>query len=90
MTWCNNPDDDARAIKLVAAATKEPSLAVAATSAASYTKIHEIQTIICPSCGFNIPYQDQVLHVLNPNVIVLLEYYSIWFDPLKYYDLFWG
>ncbi|MBA0623283.1 hypothetical protein Godav_008754 [Gossypium davidsonii] len=59
MTWCNNPDDDARAIKLVAAATKEPSLAVAATSAASYTKIHEIQTIICPSCGFNIPYQDQ-------------------------------
>ncbi|XWS12594.1 hypothetical protein CRYUN_Cryun37aG0103500 [Craigia yunnanensis] len=57
MTWCNNPDDD-RALQLVtAAATEEP--AVAATAAVSDSKIQEIRIIICPSCGHNIPYQDQ-------------------------------
>ncbi|XWS19645.1 hypothetical protein CRYUN_Cryun31cG0033500 [Craigia yunnanensis] len=59
MTWCNNPDDD-RALQLVTAATnKEPSVTFAATATVSDSKIHEIQTIICPSCGHNIPYQDQ-------------------------------
>ncbi|XVF27581.1 hypothetical protein REPUB_Repub14bG0120900 [Reevesia pubescens] len=64
MTWCNNPDDDNnnnnRALQLVSAAAtnKEPSVSVA-TAAVSDYKIHEIPTIICPSCGHNIPYQDQ-------------------------------
>ncbi|XVE51398.1 hypothetical protein DITRI_Ditri02bG0037000 [Diplodiscus trichospermus] len=62
MTWCNNPDDD-RALQLVtAAATKEPSsftFTASATAAVSSSKIHEIPTIVCPSCGHNIPYQDQ-------------------------------
>lgn len=60
MTWCNNPDDD-RALKLVtAAAAKGPSIAVEATAAVSDSKIQDIRTIICPACGHDIPYQDQV------------------------------
>ncbi|XVF87426.1 hypothetical protein PTKIN_Ptkin18bG0119100 [Pterospermum kingtungense] len=49
MTWCNNPDDDRALDFVTAAAAKEPSV----------SKIHETPTIICPSCGHNIPYQDQ-------------------------------
>ncbi|GMI82332.1 NAC domain containing protein 10, SECONDARY WALL-ASSOCIATED NAC DOMAIN PROTEIN 3 [Hibiscus trionum] len=57
MAWCNNPDDDTRALNIVtAAAIKEPS---AASSSVPYPNIHEIPTIICPSCGYNIPYPDQ-------------------------------
>ncbi|XWS18443.1 hypothetical protein CRYUN_Cryun32bG0044200 [Craigia yunnanensis] len=61
MTWCNNPDDDRALLLVTAAATKEPavSVSVAATAAASDSKIQEIQTIICPSCGHNITYEDQ-------------------------------
>ncbi|KAK8642093.1 hypothetical protein V6N13_011455 [Hibiscus sabdariffa] len=60
MTWCTNPDDDTGTLNSVtAAATKEPSVAIATTSAVPYPKTHEISTIICPSCGYNIPYQDQ-------------------------------
>ncbi|KAK8580642.1 hypothetical protein V6N13_143713 [Hibiscus sabdariffa] len=62
MAWCNNPDDDTGALNLItASATKEPSVAVAvaATSSVPYPSIHEIPTIICPSCGYNIPYPDQ-------------------------------
>ncbi|XVE88114.1 hypothetical protein DITRI_Ditri19aG0042100 [Diplodiscus trichospermus] len=59
MTWCNNPDDD-RAFQLVtAAATKELDVAATATATVSDSKIQEIRTIICPSCGHNIPFQDQ-------------------------------
>ncbi|XP_022715823.1 NAC domain-containing protein 73-like [Durio zibethinus] len=61
MTWCNNPGDD-RALQLVTAgATEDPTVSVAASASAavSESKIHEIPTIICPSCGHNIPYQDQ-------------------------------
>ncbi|XVF25741.1 hypothetical protein REPUB_Repub13aG0239800 [Reevesia pubescens] len=56
MTWCNNSDDD-RALQLVTAtAAKEPSTPSASVSD---SKINEIPTIVCPSCGHNIPYQDQ-------------------------------
>ena len=67
MTWCNNSNDD-RALQLVTAAAetsaiKEPAVvtvaAAAAAAAVSDTKIHQPPTIICPSCGHNIPYQDQ-------------------------------
>ncbi|KAK6283850.1 hypothetical protein POUND7_002802 [Theobroma cacao] len=53
MTWCNNSDDD-KALQLVTAAdsTKEPA-------SVSDTKTDDIRIIICPSCGHNIPYQDQ-------------------------------
>ncbi|KAE8732708.1 NAC domain-containing protein 10 [Hibiscus syriacus] len=50
MSWCNNPEDDTGTLNLVT---------VAATTSAPYLKIHEISTIVCPSCGYNIPYQDQ-------------------------------
>ena len=68
MTWCNNPDDDRALLLVTAAATKEP--AVAATTAVSDSKTQEIRIIICPSCGHNIPYQDQV-HIL---IIINLLY----------------
>ncbi|KAE8656357.1 NAC domain-containing protein 10 [Hibiscus syriacus] len=60
MSWCNNPDDDTGTLNLVtAAAIKEPSVTVAATSSVPCPKIDEISTIVCPSCGYNIPYKDQ-------------------------------
>ncbi|OMO65259.1 No apical meristem (NAM) protein [Corchorus olitorius] len=71
MTWCNNPDDDralqlavtAAAAAVAAASTKEPtvvSVAAAAAAVSDTTKTHDnIQSISCPSCGHNIPYQDQ-------------------------------
>ncbi|PPD99718.1 hypothetical protein GOBAR_DD03258 [Gossypium barbadense] len=48
MTWCNNTVDG-RALHI---ATKEPTVTVATSAAAA-------STISCPSCGHNIPYQDQ-------------------------------
>ncbi|XVF40430.1 hypothetical protein PTKIN_Ptkin01aG0112900 [Pterospermum kingtungense] len=60
MTWCNNPDDD-RALQLVTAAVdKEAAIAADHTEVVSDSRrIQETPTIICPSCGHNIPYQDQ-------------------------------
>ncbi|KAE8659690.1 NAC domain-containing protein 10 [Hibiscus syriacus] len=70
MSWCNNSDDDSGTLNLVtAAATKEPSVAVAATSAVPYPKIHEISTIVCPSCGYNIPTKIRNFRALRGKVI---------------------
>ncbi|XP_039004469.1 NAC domain-containing protein 73-like isoform X2 [Hibiscus syriacus] len=60
MSWCNDPDEDTSALNIITAAVaEEPSVAVASTSAVPYPKIHEIPAIICPSCNYIIPYQDQ-------------------------------
>ena len=89
MTWCNNPDDD-RALQLVtAAATKEPSVTVATTAVVLDSKTHEISTIICPSCGYNLPYQDQVHILIRIYSIVLFCWLYI---PYQFHILIypWG
>ncbi|KAK8575213.1 hypothetical protein V6N13_033544 [Hibiscus sabdariffa] len=52
MAWCNNTVDD-RALEIVtsSAASKEPTVAAAAEAITA--------TITCPSCGHDMPYQDQ-------------------------------
>ncbi|KAF2305167.1 hypothetical protein P3X46_033224 [Hevea brasiliensis] len=51
MTWCNNNSVDERAIQLVTASSKENTVID--------TKIDQIRTITCPSCGHDIQLQDQ-------------------------------
>nr|ALC79040.1 NAC transcription factors 63 [Manihot esculenta] len=51
MTWCNNNSVDERAIQLITANPKENTVID--------TKIDELRTLTCPSCGHNIQLQDQ-------------------------------
>ncbi|KAJ8761506.1 hypothetical protein K2173_001640 [Erythroxylum novogranatense] len=51
MTWCNNNSVEERAIQLVTAESQENTVLD--------SKSDETRSITCPSCGHNIPFQDQ-------------------------------
>lgn len=60
MTWCNDSNDEG-AIRII---TPIPKDATTVTVTDSGTKSDEFHTIICPSCGHQIEFQDQVFFLL--------------------------
>ncbi|GMI72857.1 NAC domain containing protein 73, SECONDARY WALL-ASSOCIATED NAC DOMAIN PROTEIN 2 [Hibiscus trionum] len=54
MTWCNNTVDDRALAAITSAAGKESTVAATAETVVSVS-----ETIACPSCGHNMPYQEQ-------------------------------
>ncbi|KAK8629359.1 hypothetical protein V6N13_078202 [Hibiscus sabdariffa] len=57
MTWCNNTVGDRDPEIVTSAAGEEPT--AVAEAVVSVSKTDETPTVACPSCGHNMPHQDQ-------------------------------
>lgn len=75
MTWCNDSDDNERAIRIISPPIPKDATAILTTTEGTKAT-DEFGTITCPSCGHRIEFQDQVLYDLSFFFCVSSKLYS--------------